>query len=161
MVIDRTWLVRGVAAAGVVLLGWVVWELSPGRQLEKAFFRLITAAENRDWKTVRTLMADGYRDQWGFDREESVRLASEVLGQFLALQIDCEDLRSSRQGDTALVETRLRLRGRGNAVGEALMQRANTLQDDFRFAWRRESWKPGTWKLVSISQNEIDSTEFL
>ena len=152
---------RFVVAAGVVLLVWAFWELSPGRQLEKAFTRLITAAENRDWKTVRAIVADDYRDQWGFDREESVRLASEVLGQFLALKIDCEALRSSRQGDAALVETRLRLRGRGNAVGEALMQRANDLQDDFRFAWRRESWKPWSWKLVSLSQNEIDPTEFL
>lgn len=161
MMVERTWLVRGVVAAVAVVMVWAAWEYSPGRQLEKAFLRLITAAENRDWKTVRAGMAETYRDQWGFDRDESVRLASEVLGQFLTLQITCENLRVSREGDAALVETRLRLRGRGNAVGEALMQRANALQDDFRFAWRRESWKPWSWKLVSLSQNEIDPTEIL
>jgi len=156
MLINRSWLLRGSAGLLALLVVWIALEFSPDRQLDKVFSRLIRAAENRNWKTVSTLMADDYHDQWGMNREQAVQAGSDVLGHFLALQILCEDVHGTREGREAVIETRLRLRGRGNAIGEAVMQQANALENHFQFAWRRISWKPWDWKLVSISQNEIE-----
>lgn len=50
---------------------------------------------------------------------------------------------------------RLAIRGRGTAVGEMIFSRVGALQDDFVFAWRKENWKPWSWKLVSVAQPEI------
>jgi hypothetical protein len=40
-------------------------------------------------------------------------------------------------------------------------EQANSPEHDFRFAWRRKSWEPWDWKLISTNQNEIafDPTE--
>lgn len=155
MVIDRSLLLRVLAGAVVFLVGWLVLEFSPDRQLDKAFARLIAAAENRDFKSLRELMAPDYRDQWKMDREQALGAASDALGTFLVLRIVPENLSGSRQGTAAVIAARLRLSGRANAVGGAILEQVNALEDDFQFAWRRKSWKPWDWKLVSLSQNEI------
>lgn len=114
------------------------------------------AVENRDWKKVKSLMAEDYRDRWDLDREKAVSLAAEAFQQFLALEIRVETQRVTREGKDGQVDARLRLEGRATAVGEMVMQRANSLENDFQFAWQQKSWKPWDWKLVSVSQNEIE-----
>jgi len=145
---------------GVVVLlllgGWAGFELTPGRQLDRAFDRLLHATGKRDWKTVRSLMADDYRDQWDQDRDQAVSAGTEVLRQFLILEITAEPRSVSRQGREATISARLHLEGRGTALAEVVMQNANGLRDDFQFAWRRKSWKPWDWKLASINQPEIE-----
>jgi hypothetical protein len=157
MHIERTWTISGGLILLVAILLWTGFELTPGRCLERRQDRLLQAAGDRNWKRVRELMAEDYRDVWGQDREEAVTLASEGLANFLALEIFSEDTAVDRRGGEATVSALLRLRGRGNAVGEAIISRANSLESHFRFAWTRKSWKPWDWKLVSVSQPEIDT----
>jgi hypothetical protein len=157
MVIDRAWLVQGSAMLLVAALLWVGFEITPGRRLVRCQERLLQAAGDRNWNRVRELMADDYRDAWGHDRNEAVTRASEVLGNFLVLEILAEDTKVERQGREATISARLRLRGRGNALGETILTAANSLESHFQFAWTRKSWKPWDWKLVSLSQPEIDT----
>lgn len=156
MQVNRTWVFGVIAAAGAALLLWLVVEYSPGRQLERAFIRLITAVEDRNWEKVKSLMAEDYRDQWGLDREKAVSLGAEAFRHFLALEIVVESTNISRDDKEAVIEAKLRVDGRATAVGEMVKERANSLQDDFQFAWQRKSWKPWDWKLVAISQREIE-----
>lgn len=156
MQVNRTGVLWVVAAAGVALLLWMAVEFSPGRQLERTFLQLITAVENRNWKTVKSLMAEDYRDQWGLDRDKAVSLGAEAFRHFLALEIVVESSEISRDGREALISARLKVRGRATAVGEMVMERANSLEDDFQFAWQRKSWKPWDWKLAAVSQREIE-----
>lgn len=156
MQMDRTWFLRIFGAAFAALALWAVIEYSPGRQLERSFSRLVSAAENRDWKKVKSLMAEDYRDQWGFDRDQAVSLAADGLRHFVVLEINVESLEVSRTGREAAVDAALRLQGRATPVGEMISQKANSLENDFQFAWRQKSWKPWDWKLVSVSQNEIE-----
>ncbi len=63
-----------------------------------------------------------------------------------------------REGE---VEALLRVDGRATAVGEMVMQRANSLKNDFQFAWRQEKLKLLGLKLALSNQNEeieIDPT---
>jgi hypothetical protein len=119
---------------------------------------LIKAASDRKWDKVKAYMADDYRDDWGNDRDQAVKAGSDVLKNFLTLEITEEDASIDRKGTEATVSSQLRLSGRGNALGEEIKERANSFQGHFRFAWSRKSWKPWDWKLVSISQPEIDTT---
>ena len=149
--------VLGLAAATVgALVLWSVVEFSPSRQLDRAFTRLIDAVEARNWKKVKSLMADDYRDQWGLDRDQAVSLAAEAFQHFLVLDLVVESSQLSREGREGEVAARLKIEGRATAVGDMVMQRANSLEHDFRFAWRQKSWKPWDWKLVSASQEEIE-----
>lgn len=157
MLIDRAWLLRG---GGILLAAVVIWsglELMPSRRLAACQERLLKAAGDRNWDRVRSLMADDYRDSWGQDREQAVAKASEVLASFLVLEILSEDTAVEREGREATVSAKLRLRGRGNAFGEMIIEHANSLPSQFQFAWRQKSWKPWDWKLVSVSQPELDT----
>jgi hypothetical protein len=157
MEIDRSLLIRGGAVFLAALLLWGGIEAMPGRGLARCQDRLLEAAGRRHWDKARKLMAEDYRDQWGQDREQAIALAAEGLQNFLTLEVTPEDSFVEREGREAVISARLRLSGRGNALGEALMERANSLESHFRFAWSRKSWKPWDWKLVSVSQNEIDT----
>jgi hypothetical protein len=157
MLIDRAWLVQGSAMLVVAALLWAGFELTPGRRLERAQDRLLQAAGDGNWDRVRDLLDADYRDAWGQNREEAVTLASEILGNFLVLEILSEDTTVERRGREASISARLRLRGRGNAVGEEIISRANSLDSHFQFAWRRKSWKPWGWKLVSLNQPQFDT----
>lgn len=143
------------AVVALVVCVWVGFEFTAGRQLERVFHRLINAAENRNWEKVRQLVAEDYRDGWGQDREQAISTGSQFLGQFLVMEIVVENQTVDLRGREASIAARMRLKGRGSAVAEAIMQGANALEHDFQFAWRRKSWKPWDWKLVSINQSEI------
>ena len=158
MQIDRALLLRGVAVFLAAAAVWTAFEVMPGRRLARCQERLLEAAGNRNWKAVRELIADDYRDQWGNDREQAISQASEALQNFLTLQITSEDTTVRRDGREATISARLRLAGRGNAVGEEILSRANSFESHFQFAWKRKSWKPWDWKLVLISQLELDTT---
>ena len=157
MLIDRAWLVQGGAMLLVAAGLWAGFELTPGRRLARSQDRLLQAAGDRNWPRVRELMADDYRDAWGQNREEAVARASEVLQNFLILEILSEDTIVEQRGRDAEISARLRLRGRGNALGEEIISRANSLESHFQFAWRRKSWKPWDWKLVSLNQPQFDT----
>lgn len=156
MSIDRAWFLRGLVVVAIFVLTWAGLEFTPGRRLDRTFDRLIRAVEKRDWVTVTELMAEDYRDQWGMTREEAVNLGKDAFGQFLTLQIGEENRKRSITGPDGLIEAKLRLTGRASPIGEMVIQRANALENDFQFAWKRKSWKPWDWKLVSINQNELD-----
>lgn len=142
----------GIFTAAVALLAWVAWEFSPDRQIRKCFQRLLQSAENRNWDKVRSLMASDYRDQWGFDREGTVEAGRQVLGHFFVLGIDPGKPDIQRKDNEATILAPLRLSGKGTGLAEAAMERVNSLQEPFRFAWRRETWHPWSWKLVSVEQ---------
>jgi len=157
MLIDRAWLVQGGAMLVVAALLWAGFELTPGRRLARCQDHLLQAAGDRNWNRVRSLMADDYRDAWGQDREQAVAQASEALRNFLVLEILSEDTTAERRDRDAVISARLRLRGKGNAIGEQIIAGANSLESHFQFAWRRKSWKPWDWKLVSVSQPQFDT----
>ena len=156
MTIDRSWL--RLAAIFLVLGGGIftACQFSPGWQLERAFNRLLDAAENRKWDQVQEMMAVDYRDGWGFTRAEALEGAQEAMRHFLVVEIQAEHRVTTRRGREAEISARLRLAGRGTAVAEAVLTRINDLTQDFRFAWKRESWKPWDWKLHAVSQPELD-----
>jgi hypothetical protein len=157
MLVERSWLIRGGAVLLAAIVIWTGLEMMPSRRLAKCQERFLKAAGDRNWKKVKEFMDDDFRSAWGQNRDEAVEYASGVLGNFLVLEILSEDTTVEREGPDATISARLRLRGKGNAIGESIMSHANSLESHFQFAWRQKSWKPWDWKLVSVSQPEIDT----
>lgn len=144
---------------GGIIAGALVWgmaALSPDRQVKRVFSEFLGAASGRNWKKVGVLMAPGYRDQWGSDRERALMLGTEAFRNYLVLQIEASEVKVARQGAWATVSAHLKITGRGNAVGEMITQQVNELKGEFQFAWKRQSWKPWDWQLESISEPEIE-----
>lgn len=156
MLVNRIWLQRGAVGILAVLVVWGLYAFSPDRQVKKAFARFLDAASSRNWKKVEGMMTPEYRDQWGCDRETAVHLGSEAFQHYIFLQIVPSDVKVVRQGSQATLSARLKFTGRGSPVGELITQQVNGLQEEFRFAWKRQSWKPWDWKLQSISEPEIN-----
>lgn len=147
------WVAISAVAAG--LLAWAVFEFQPSRQLHRTFEKFVTTGERRDWETAASFLASDYRDDWGHDRETGIATASELLGHFFFLEITTNPVKITVNGSRGEVRTRPRLAGNGTAIAQYVMTRANELQQEMTFVWRRESWKPWDWKLVSVHQPEI------
>lgn len=152
---------RWIAAAAGVCLAlaalWVAFELQPSRRLEKRFLHWVEAGERRDWEAVAARLAPDYRDGWGHDKSAAMEAAREIFGHFVVLGIEVEPVRIVIEGDFATIATRPRLSGRGSPLVPLLIERANTLPDDTVFRWRRESWLPWDWTLVSVANPAISA----
>jgi len=152
---------RIVILIGVILLaslGWWAWGLRAENQIEKASQGVLKAASNRNWKKLQTYMASDYKDQWGMDGNQMVQSASNVLSQFFVVDIVATaPAQITINGNQAEWSAPLRVEGKGTAIAEAIIEHsATTLRSPFTFTWRKQSWKPWDWKLVSTKQPELN-----
>lgn len=149
-------------SAAVLLIAWLAWIRQPEQQIQRKFANLLHQVEKRNWEQVRIAVSANYQDQWGFNREDLLRLTSEVFRQFFFVEITPIARRIAVTSDVAELSAKLRLSGRGTGLAEQGITRAAELKEPFRFIWKRESWKPWDWKLASVSQSEIylDSTSW-
>jgi hypothetical protein len=150
-------MVLAVLAIGLLAAtGFAVVEFQSERQLNRAFERLISAVEARDWKRVEAMTAADYADQWGMNRTQALEIGSEILRHFFVVEITISDVSLSvADRDPGEVHAVLRVSGNGTAIAQSVMAEANQLQNPFVFQWRKGSWKPWDWKLTSVSQSEV------
>lgn len=139
----------------VALVGYAFYAFAPDRQLARAQTRLLSAVEGRDWKKAESMMADDYRDAWGFDRTRAIQLGSELLQHFFVLGIESGGTMLEISDTSGTVRSVIRFSGNGTAIAQAVLAEANLLESPFEFTWRRVSWKPWDWKLVSVDQPEM------
>jgi hypothetical protein len=147
-----------VAVALIGGLGWWAWGLRAENQVRKANEGLLKAASNRNYKKMRTYLAAEYKDQWGMEGEVMVQSASNVLSQFFVVEIaPTTEPQVTITGDQAQWVAPLRIDGKGTAIAEAVVEHsAETLKGPFTFTWKKQSWKPWDWKLISTSQPELN-----
>lgn len=138
----------------VFLLITAVKVYSPSYQLRKSFDRLIHLTEQRNWAKFQNLLSTDYKDSWGYNRVDATSMASEIFRQFFAVTIHRSDETYSIDGKNGTVTARLKLEGNGTPMAQEAVRYVNALKSEFRFDWRRESWAPWSWKLVSITQPE-------
>jgi len=147
---------------GVIILMLIVFFLmarwDSEEQLMRHQARLITAVEGRKWKKIDAMMAADFTDNAGHDKAWALREPREALRHFMTLTIAPKQptfqvLYPKREGDpmTGTVSTWLHFDGNGTPFAHIIKDTANSTSDPFLFTWRKESWKPWDWKLVSIS----------
>lgn len=150
-----------VAAGACALLGAaVLWFQQPERRLQRAWHRLLATVEARNVTGLRRILADDYRDRWGYDRRglsEDARLA---FFQFRHLEIRTEQVQVRRAGDSAIITAMIRIEADGGGQVPAARAAVNALFTPFTFEWRREPGLVGAWRLVRFDHPELDLTRF-
>ena len=149
----------GLIAAVLVLRCLWLWQ--PSRQVQLHQEHFLDAAQERNWKRFSLLVSPQYSDRWHHDKTSLLNESSEVLRQFFGLTIKRDLVDRSVNADHAKVTMRLKLEGKGTAIAEIASSSINALTQPFSFEWKRQSWKPWDWVLVSADQPELhlDQTE--
>jgi hypothetical protein len=153
----RISLVAVIAAAmlaGAIFL--LVQHWAPLRVVERQHARLIDAIERRSAKRLDRLLAESYRDQWDFDREQAALALSDIGSQFFVLTVTPVDAVTERNEAAEItVRHRVEVQGQGSPIASEILRTANRLKAPFEFRWRRQSLWPGDWKLVSIANPDL------
>lgn len=137
----------------VCLLG-IRW-LASGH-VEKRQEALIAAIEDGSWGKCEKLISENYADRWGWNRNDLGMVFKDVRSQFLVLSITLEDPDWDITNDRAEVKGRIRLRGRSFGAGAYIEREVNRENEHMSFTWQKESWLPGSWKLVRMHHGELE-----
>lgn len=140
-------LIGGLTLALLMIRHW-----SPARVIERQQTALIAALERRSAKRLDRLLAEDYRDQWEFDREDAKLAVLDLGSQFFILTLLPRDVFPSIDEDRAKVSLRLEASGNGSPLAHEIIRTANRLKDPFVFHWEKQSAWPGDWKLTRIEQ---------
>jgi hypothetical protein len=154
----RTWLPRILAINLVIGAFWFGWPFlrSAETQVLNQHRQLLDRAAHQNWLKVFALMAEDYRDGWDMNREEAVSLGRELFQGFLMLELQWRPTSVVLEGKTATVTGFIKAGGTGAGLSQEIIGRLNRLQSPFVFSWRKDGWRPGDWRLVSVNQAELD-----
>ena len=176
----RIGLVLGLAAAVAISL-YCVWLWEAERQVVRHTENLFHKIEQKNWSAVADFIADDYVDQWREDRALVLERMRLVLGnghhlRINATEVDCKIdngvgvWRGRITMEPAGAERHGRGSPRGLASGDASQsidgddseliaaakQQLNSLTAPFELQWRHVSGKPWDWKLVRVSNPELE-----
>ncbi len=139
-------------AVALPLLWFGLPWLSTERGVERAWDNVIEAVADRDFETLGEYMREDYRDGFGLGRAEALETLRTVRSHFIVCTVAREraELVLDPNGQSATTRAVIRLGGQGSAVAQAAIQASTTTSTPTTFRWRRNSWKPWDWRLVSI-----------
>lgn len=137
-----------------VLLALAWHYLHPGRQLRAAQTRFLEAVSAKDSDAVGKLVSENYSDSWGFTASDWPALLKDLRSLVPVLQI--EMLSPSYDSSNGLVEAELSTRSSLGPAAEVIQMEVDRLKTPTRFLWKRSSWHPWSWRLVSIQNPEIE-----
>ena len=136
------------ALAALLGLPW----LSPERGVQRTWSAVLTAIEDNDRTALASLLGPDYRDGFDLDREAALELIATVRGQFLVCTVRRErpELVMATDNRAATARALIRLGGNGTPIATAAIQASAASQTPTTFRFRRNSWKPWDWRLVSV-----------
>jgi hypothetical protein len=134
-----------VVVGRAILIHW-----SPQRQLELKQEGFIKALEKHNGKKLLPYLATDYMDQWEFDRDDAVLAVSDVGSHFMILTVSAFDVDYRVEGRQAVVKSKLQLSGSGSPVANEVIRVVNRQPKAFVFTWKRQSFWPGSWRVVRI-----------
>jgi hypothetical protein len=164
-------------AASLVVGSYCVWLWQQERQILRHSENLLQRIEQKNWSGVADLIADDYVDQWGQDRAlvlERMRLVFGYTYHFRIKATGVDGKIDNGAGGSGATSTGKRERGREptNGVGfwrgtitiegddaeliAIAKERVNSLRTPFELQWLHVSRKPWDWKLVRVSNPELE-----
>ena len=132
------------------------WWLKPERQVRRAQGRLISSVEKRNFEAMASLLAEDYSDRWQHDKAIVLRECREVFRQFLTLTIERADFGIEMKDDRWVLREKLTLKGLGGPIAMFARDEVNALREPFAMTWRRRSWKPWDWEMVSVNHPALE-----
>ena len=148
--------------AGLVLtltIGlYCVWLWQPHRQVDRHAKNLLHDIEQRNWSRVADLIGTDYADQWGNDRALVLERMRLMLGYSHHLRLKAIDpnRKIDNGGRVGLWRSRILIEDDDSGFGAVVKERVNSLTTPFELQWRHISGKPWDWKLVRVSNPELE-----
>jgi hypothetical protein len=137
------------------LLIFGLWHyLSPTRQLKSCQRRLLEAISQKDAAACARLIHPDYTDPWNFTAADwpDILLDLRKLSPILEINL----LNPTFDGANGVVDTSLQVKSMGGPASEIIAARAVELKETSRFLWKREPWRPWSWRLVSVQNPALD-----
>ncbi len=144
----------GLLVAFIVGL-WLTQLWGAEKQVRLHSEHLLREVQNRNWSAVENFLASDYRDDWGDDRARLLQRLRRVSQFLFSLTITTSDAKTQVALPQAAWSARLQLAASGEAASE-VTSRVNSLTTPFQLDWRKESWKPWDWKLVRVSNPDLE-----
>lgn len=145
-----------IVVVGLMITSGVLYTfLQPEKVMERQQAKVTAAVERRSSKALLKLLAEDYRDQWKFDREQAAKALSEVGSQFIFLSVEEVSPTYDIQETEATVSMEMKLTGSGGPLAQEVMRRANKLKDPFTFYWRKNGPWPWSWEIVRIENPSL------
>lgn len=155
-----------VAFGATVAIGlYCFWLWQQERQIDRHTENLFRKIEQKNWTGVADLIATDYADQWGNDRTLVLERMGLALGYgHLRINVGDTSCKIDPPKDGFVVANNGVGHWRGRIVIDgddaeliALAKgRVNSLTTPFELQWRHVSRKPWDWKLVRVSNPELE-----
>jgi len=143
-----------LVALGAVVL-FLARAFSSEIRLRAAHAALLEAVRDASRSRLARHLAADYHDSWGQEKAEAIDHAVEAARQFIAMRLEVASLELDMRGRTATARLTVVLDGQGTAGAAVIRNRVARLRTPFVLTWRRESWSPWSWKLVSLAHDEL------
>ena len=132
----------------------LLWQ--PARQVRLHQANFFRALEKRDAARAAEFMSGSYADRWGHDKDFVVRESRELFQHFIAFKIVHEERYLRPGAGEMTLATKIALTGTGSPIADYAKQRVGALTEPFLFRWKKQSWKPWDWQLVSFDQSQLE-----
>ena len=140
----------------LVVSSFIYW--APEKSVRRKQMALYKAVESKNPARVMRLLSDNYRDRWGFTPKDISESILDARKQFVVMSVQRDETQEVYQieGSRAIVTTRIRIGGTPSGpAGASVKQQVNRLNKPFIFTWRKESFLPSSWRLVSLENETI------
>ncbi|PYK31793.1 MAG: hypothetical protein DME57_02330 [Verrucomicrobia bacterium] len=151
----RAGLFVGIAAAVAIAL-YCAWLWQGERQVARQTQKLFHAIEAKNWSAVGDFIADDYRDQWNQDRALVLERMRMVLGFGRKFQINAADVDCKIDNAVGVWRGKVSIVSDDAEMGAMVKERVNSLRTPFELRWRHVSSKPSDWKLIRVSNSELE-----
>jgi hypothetical protein len=140
-----------LAIAAGIYFAWL-WRAEHQVRLHTA--HLLRNIEMKNWDAVAADVSSDYRDDWNNDRALLSARLRELLGGRGQIQVVARDSNLHIEQRDAFFRAKITIEGEGEIVS-IIKERVNPLSAPFELLWRRQSVKPWDWKLVRVSNAEL------
>lgn len=134
---------------------FLIWLWQPERQVRKHVQTLLHQIEAKNWAAVSDLIGADYHDQWNHDRERVVERMREVMSYIRETRIVTQESITKIDNREATWTAKITIEGDGGEAIGMIKERLNSLPTPFELQWRRISGKPWDWKLVRVTNPEL------
>lgn len=143
----------GLALALCLYLMWL-WRAE--HQVRLHSNHLLSAIENKSWPRFGSFIADDYQDQWGQDHALVLERTREVFRYVRGVRIVPGYAMVQAVDGKATWRAEITIEGDNSELAALLRERVNRLSTPFTLEWRKRSWKPWDWELISVSNPGLE-----
>jgi hypothetical protein len=141
----------GLAIVAGIYFAWL-WQAEHQMRLRTA--HLFRNIDLKNWNAVAADVSPDYRDDWNNDRGILIARLRELLSGRGRIEIVAADFDLHMERSVGFFRAKITIEGEGEIVS-LIKERVNPLSAPFELQWRHQSSKPWDWKLVRVSNAEL------